>query len=143
MSWAETTASEMSLRAELCALKDEYSGVAGDASALRKRCDVLQRENAELGERCAGGTAVCRFNFRAINLFVVSTNKFSRVFQFSVREVGGLSSSTTVFLGEYVWRYAADTGAKELGACDMIAPSSPPVGRALLSLTFTAVGVTL
>lgn len=51
MSWAETTASEMSLRAELCALKDEYSSASGDASALRKRCEVLQRENAELGER--------------------------------------------------------------------------------------------
>eukprot|EP00903_Cladosiphon_okamuranus_P011979 g11250.t1 len=51
MSWAETTASEMSLRAELCAVKDEYSSVAGDASALRKRCDLLQRENAELADR--------------------------------------------------------------------------------------------
>lgn len=51
MSWADTTASEMSLRAELCALKDEYSSASGNASVLRKRCDSLQRENAELGER--------------------------------------------------------------------------------------------
>eukprot|EP00752_Nemacystus_decipiens_P005007 g4552.t1 len=53
MSWAETTASEMSLRAELCALKDEHSSASAEASALRKRCEVLQRENAELGERFA------------------------------------------------------------------------------------------
>ncbi|CAM9420117.1 unnamed protein product [Ectocarpus fasciculatus] len=53
MAWAESTASEMSLRSEMCALKDEYAGVSGDASVLRKRCDVLQRENAELGERFA------------------------------------------------------------------------------------------
>lgn len=60
MSWAETTASEMSLRAELCALRDEYSSVSGDASALRKRCEALQRENTELGERCGGvGVSGC------------------------------------------------------------------------------------
>ncbi|CAM9360101.1 unnamed protein product [Ectocarpus sp. 8 AP-2014] len=53
MAWAESTASEMSLRSEMCALKDEYAGVSGDASALRKRCDVLERENAELVERFA------------------------------------------------------------------------------------------
>lgn len=51
MAWAESTASEMSLRAEMCALKDEYANASANASALRKRCDVLQRENAELGER--------------------------------------------------------------------------------------------
>lgn len=51
MAWAESTASEMSLRAEMCALKDEYAGVSASASVLRKRCDVLQRENTELGER--------------------------------------------------------------------------------------------
>ncbi|CAM9673870.1 unnamed protein product [Ectocarpus sp. 13 AM-2016] len=53
MAWAESTASEMSLRSEMCALKDEYAGVSGDASTLRKRCDVLERENAELVERFA------------------------------------------------------------------------------------------
>lgn len=49
--WAESTASEMSLRAEVCALKDEHNSVVGDAVVLRKRCEVLQRENNELGER--------------------------------------------------------------------------------------------
>ncbi|CAM9180956.1 unnamed protein product, partial [Ectocarpus sp. 12 AP-2014] len=53
MAWAESIASEMSLRSEMCALKDEYAGVSGDASTLRKRCDVLERENAELVERFA------------------------------------------------------------------------------------------
>lgn len=51
MAWAKSTASEMSLRAEICALKDEYSTVSGELSVMRKRCGVLQRENTELGER--------------------------------------------------------------------------------------------
>ena len=63
MSWAETTASEMSLRAELCALRDEYSSVSGDASALRKRCEALQRENTELGERCGVGVVLLVDNY--------------------------------------------------------------------------------
>lgn len=51
MAWAESTASEMSLRAEMCALKDEFAEASTSASVLRKRCDALQRENAELGDR--------------------------------------------------------------------------------------------
>lgn len=51
MRWAESTASEMSLRAEVCALKDEHASAASDAAVLKKRCDDLQRENTELGER--------------------------------------------------------------------------------------------
>lgn len=53
MAWAKSTASEMSLRTEICALKDEHSSVSGELSVLRKRCGVLQRENTELGERSA------------------------------------------------------------------------------------------
>ncbi|CAM9115742.1 unnamed protein product [Pylaiella littoralis] len=53
IAWAESTASEMSLRAEMCALKDEFAEVSTSASVLRKRCDALQRENAELGDRLA------------------------------------------------------------------------------------------
>lgn len=51
MRWAESTANEMSLRAEVCALKDEHASAAGDAAAFKKRCDVLLTENTELGER--------------------------------------------------------------------------------------------
>lgn len=52
MAWAERTASEMSLRSEMCALKDDLSRVSGDNTALKKRCDILRQENTELGERC-------------------------------------------------------------------------------------------
>lgn len=52
IKWAESTASEMSLRAEVCALKDERATALGDAAALKKRCEALQQENNELGERC-------------------------------------------------------------------------------------------
>lgn len=51
MAWAERTANEMSLRAELCALKDEHSSVSSDAAVLKKRCEAFQLENTELGER--------------------------------------------------------------------------------------------
>lgn len=51
MKWAESTAGEMSLRAEVCALKDERATALGDAAALKKRCEALQQENNELGER--------------------------------------------------------------------------------------------
>ncbi|CAM9177307.1 unnamed protein product, partial [Hapterophycus canaliculatus] len=53
MAWAARTASEMSLRSEMCALKDDLSRVSGNNAVLQRRCDVLQQENAELGERFA------------------------------------------------------------------------------------------
>lgn len=49
--WAESTADEMSLRAELCAMKDECASTSGNAAILRNRCETLERDNAELGER--------------------------------------------------------------------------------------------
>lgn len=66
MAWAERTASEMSLRSEMCAVKDDLSRVSVDNAALKKRCDMLQRENAELGERCA----------RVLALFLVCADRF-------------------------------------------------------------------
>lgn len=51
LRWAESTAHEMSLRAELCTLKDEHATAVGDAAIFKKRCEALQRENTELGER--------------------------------------------------------------------------------------------
>lgn len=49
--WAETTAREISLRRELCGLRDGHASATADATALRKRCEALERENKELGER--------------------------------------------------------------------------------------------
>lgn len=85
MSWAETTASEMSLRAEMCALTDDYSSVSGDASTLGKRCEVLQRENAELSERWVVATptagthlfAPCRSRSLRLSLFIILSLHFS------------------------------------------------------------------
>lgn len=53
LRWAESTASEMSLRSELCALKDENAAAVSETAILKRRCDALQRENNDLGERYA------------------------------------------------------------------------------------------
>lgn len=51
LRWAESTAHEMSLRAETCALKDDHASAVGDVAIYKKRCEALQKENSELAER--------------------------------------------------------------------------------------------
>lgn len=106
--WAESTASEMSLRAEVCALKDEHNSVVGDAVVLRKRCEVLQRENNELGERYS--TCATFSTFRRVRLvkqlfivcvvYIVVVGICARVATSTKIEAGRSHQNTRAFIGQ-------------------------------------------
>ena len=78
MKWAESTANEMSLRVEVCALKDERATALGDAAALKKRCEALRRENNELGERCVTSFLKAYLTLHSLSRYLGSRGKTFR-----------------------------------------------------------------